>query len=134
MISSRRNRSSVLTRLCAVFVLGMTLLTSPSSLAQTGSTSFGSGDKAPAPALVKAAPGDFEAMLKNCDAQLRACEPKLRACEIDATGIDFFAWAYIAAWLILGAFFFFVQQRQSRLRAEMRDLRARLARLGVKDY
>ncbi len=133
MISSRRNRSSVLTRLCAVFVLGMTLLTSPSSLAQTGSTSFGSGDKAPAPALVKAAPGDFEAMLKNCDAQLTTTSTKLEACKRDETGIDFLAWAYIAAWVILAGFFFLVRMKQVKLTAEMAELRARLARLNSED-
>ena len=133
MTSSRRNRSSVVAGLGTVLILSMALLISPSSLAQTGSTSFGSGEEAPAPALVEAAPGDFEAMLKNCDAQLTTTSTKLEACKRDETGIDFLAWAYIAAWVILAGFFFLVRMKQVKLTAEMAELRARLARLNSED-
>ncbi len=80
-----------------------------------------------APAVAPLGGGGEVAALR---AELASCKSALALEKKDATGMDFLVAAYLALWGILLGFFFMVQVRQSRLRAEMEDLRSRLARLG----
>lgn len=93
------------------------------AVAQAPPTTFKADTEAAAP---PAGGGDV-ASLKT---ELAACRQTVELDKKDGTGMDFLVAAYLALWGILLVFFFMVQVRQSRLRTEMDDLRARLARLG----
>lgn len=62
-------------------------------------------------------------------AQLATCNERLVRSEKDKTGVGLMTAAYVALWVILVGFFFTARQRQRRLILEMRELKARLARL-----
>jgi len=60
---------------------------------------------------------------------LTRCIADVSRLERDAIGVPFLAAAYIAFFVILGAFFVIVRVKQRRMEQEMSELRARLARL-----
>lgn len=62
-------------------------------------------------------------------AELTTCRERLVRLEQDNSGVGVMTAAYLALWVVLVGFFFTARQRQRRLILEMRELKARLARL-----
>ncbi len=111
----------------ALALPGAASLVASPAVAQVPPSTFKAESDAPPVAPLGSGGGGEVAQLR---AELAACNQALALEKKDATGMGFLVAAYMALWAILLGFFFMVQVRQSRLRAEMEDLRSRLARLG----
>ena len=111
----------------ALALPGAWSMVAPAAMAQVPPSTFNAESEAPAVVPVGGGVGGEVGALR---AELASCKQALALEKKDATGMDFLVAAYLALWVILLGFFFMVQLRQSRLRAEMEDLRSRLARLG----